>query len=95
MKAVANLDEDNADVIAHGKQQFFEVFCLCRSLVAEDSTTDLGHLLSENVLYVLDGIVRVLHDVMQQGGANTGTSQSHLLHGDACDGNGVHDVRFA
>ena len=38
VKSVGNLDEDDADVIAHGEQQFFEVLGLCRSLVAKDTT---------------------------------------------------------
>ena len=29
VQAVANLDKDNTDVIAHSEQQLFEVFCLC------------------------------------------------------------------
>ena len=29
VQTVANLDKDHTDVIAHGEQQLFEVFCLC------------------------------------------------------------------
>ena len=38
VKSVGNLDEDDANVIAHCKQQLFEVFSLCGSLVAKDTT---------------------------------------------------------
>ena len=29
MQAVANLDENDADILTHGEQQFLEVLCLC------------------------------------------------------------------
>ena len=37
VQAVAYLDEDHADVVAHGKEQLLEVLGLGRSLLAEDS----------------------------------------------------------
>ena len=38
VKSVGYFDEDDANVIAHCKQQLFEVFSLCGSLVAKDTT---------------------------------------------------------
>lgn len=29
VQTVADLDEDHTDIVAHGQQQFLEVFCLC------------------------------------------------------------------
>ena len=40
VQAVANLDEDDADVVAHCKQQLFEVFGLRRGPVTEDAPRD-------------------------------------------------------
>ena len=42
VQTVADLDKDDADVVAHGEQQFLEVLGLCRCLVTKDSTADLG-----------------------------------------------------
>ena len=37
VEAVADFDENHANVIAHGEQQFLEVLCLGRSLLTEDT----------------------------------------------------------
>ena len=77
MQTVANLDEDDADVIAHGKQQLLEVLGLSRGVVAEDAATDLGqsvddlrNLRTEDILYVLGGVVGILDDIMEECGAD-------------------------
>ena len=35
VQAVSNLDEHNAYIVGHGKQQFAEVLCLFRDLITE------------------------------------------------------------
>ena len=77
MQTVADLDEDDADVVAHREQQLLEVLGLCGGFVTEDAAGDLGqsvddlrYLFTEDVLYVLDGVFRVLHHIMEQGGAD-------------------------
>ena len=74
MQAVAYLDEDNSNVIAHGQQQFLEVFSLRRSPFSEDASADfgqsvydLGNFRAEDILDILNGIVGVFHDIMEQG----------------------------
>ena len=102
VQTVANLDEDNADVIAHGKQQFFEVFCLCRGFVAEDSTTDLGESINDlgyfgakDICDVFYRIVCVFYHIMQQGCTDAGRAQSHFFASDLCHCDRVHDIWLA
>ena len=71
MQTVTYLDEDDADILTHGKQQLLEVLCLRRSLFAEDATRYLGqsvdnlcYLRTEDVLNVLCGVVRIFHHVV-------------------------------
>ena len=42
VQAIADFYEDDADVIAHREQQFFEVFGLCRGFVSKNAATDFG-----------------------------------------------------
>ena len=102
MEAVGNLDEDDADVVAHGKEELLEGLGLCGRLVSEDSARDFGqpvhdfgNLGAEDVLYVLYRIVCVLHYIMQQRGADAGAAQSDFLAGYLRHGYGVHDIRLA
>ena len=102
VESVADFDEDDADVVAHRQQQFFEVLGLCRSLFAEDSTADfrqsiddLGDFRAENILDVLDGVVGVLDHVVKQCRADARRTKSHFLAGNLRHGDGMHDVRLA
>ena len=72
MQTVTDLDKNHSDIIAHRKQEFLEVLCLCRGLFSEDTATDLRqsvddlrNLRTEEVLYVLYGIVCVLHHIVE------------------------------
>ena len=102
VQAVTYLDEDDADVIAHGEEQLLEVLGLGRSLVAEDTSADLRqsvdnlrHLGAEDVLDILGGVVGIFHHVVQQGGTDTHRAEPHLLAGYLGHGDGVHDIGFA
>ena len=102
MQTVANLDKDDANVVAHGKQQLLEVLCLGRGLFSEDTAADLGqsvhnlrYLRAKDVLDVLCGVVGVFHHVVQQGSTDTGRAQSHLLTGYLGNSDGVHDIGLA
>ena len=71
-------------------------------MVSEDAATDLcqsvnnlSNLRSEDVLYVLNGVVGVLHHVVEQCSTDARRTESHLLAGDLRHGDGVHDVWFA
>ena len=102
VQTVTNLDEYHTDVVTHGEQQLFEVFCLGRSAVTEDTARNLGqavhdlrYLRAEDVLNVLYRVVGVFHHVVEQGRADARGTQAHFLAGDAGHGNGVHDIRYA
>ena len=79
MKSVADLDEDDADIVTHRQQQFLEVLCLGRGLFTEDATANLcqainnlGNFRAEDVLDVVNGIVGILYDIVEQGRADAG-----------------------
>ena len=102
VQTVANLDEDDTDVLAHGQQQLLEVLCLCGSLFTKDATADfcqsvyyLCYLGTEDVGQVFASIVSILHHIVQQGCADARRAQSNFLAGYLCNGNGVHDVWLA
>ena len=102
MQSVAYLDEDNADVITHGKQQFLEVLSLCRSPISEDTTADLGqsvydlsNLFAKDVLYIFNGIVGIFNDIMEQGSADAGRTKPHFLASYLCNSDRMHDIRFS
>ena len=102
VQSVADFDENHSDVIAHGEQQLLEVFCLCRSLVSKDATTDfcesihnLCHLGTEDVGDVFYRIVCIFYHIMEQCCADAGRTQSHFFTGNLCHGDRVHDIRFA
>ena len=50
---------------------------------------------AEDVGDVFYGVVGILHHIVQQGGTDAGASQTNILAGNLCHGNGVHDVGFA
>ena len=88
VQAVGHLYEHHADILRHGQQQFAEILCLCRSLVAEDTARNLskpfhqlGYLLAEVLLNVLHRIVGVLHHVVQQSGTYGGGAKADFLTG--------------
>ena len=102
MQTVANLDENDANVITHGEQQFLEVLGLCRCLLAEDSTRYLGqpvdnlrNLRAEHIADILDCIIGIFHHIVQQCRADAGRAKAHLLTGDLGYGDGMHDIWFA
>ena len=102
VQAVGHFYEYDAYVVVHRQEQLLEVFGLRRSLVAEDAPGDLrqpahelGNLGAEDVPYVLHRVVRVLHHVVQQGGADGGGAQPDLRADDAPHGYGVQDVGLA
>ena len=101
VQAVGNLDEDDADVIAHGEQELFERLRLGGSLVAEDAARNLGQPVNnlrdfraEDVGDVFHRVVGVFHHIVQERGANgRGTKPDFATH-DLCHCDGVHDVGF-
>ena len=73
VQTVADLYEDDADVLAHGEQQLLEVLGLRRCLLTEDATRNLGqsvdnlrNLRTKDVGDILHGVVGVFHHVVEQ-----------------------------
>ena len=73
VQTVGHLDQHNPDILRHGEQQLAEILRLCRSLVAENTPryfrkplNQLRNLLSEILLYILNGILRILHYIVEQ-----------------------------
>ena len=64
VEAVADFDEDDADVVAHGQEQFFEVFGLCRGPVAEDAARDFGESVYDLCNFWAEDIFDVFHGVI-------------------------------
>ena len=102
VQTVADLDENDSNIVAHCEQKLLEVLCLCRCLVAENTTRDFGqsvddagYFRSEDILYILHRIVSILHDIVKEGGANRRRSEPHFLTGNLSHGYGMHDVGLA
>ena len=102
VESVTDLNEDHTDVIAHREQQLLEVLGLRRGMITKDAATDLGKsiddlgdLLAKDILNVLGGIVSVLHNIMEQSGADARRTQSHLLAGNLRHSDRMHDIGLA
>ena len=102
VQTVTDLYENDADVIAHSEEEFFECLRLSRGLVAEyssaylsDSIHYLRNLRSENILDIFYGVVRILYHIVQKGGADTSAAQTYLTANDLSNGQRMHNVRFA
>ena len=79
VQAVGHLYEHHAYILRHRKQQLAEILGLGRGLVAEDAARNLGEplhelgdFLAEILLDILYGVVRILHHVVEQCGADRG-----------------------
>ena len=101
MEAVGYLDQDHPDIVAHSQQQLPEVLRLCRSLFAEDTAGylrqtvhDLGDLLAEHVLNILNRIFGIFHNIVQQSRTDGCRPQSHLAANDTRHRYRVHDIRL-
>lgn len=102
MQAVAYLDKDNPNVIAHRKKQFLEILCLRRCLLTEYSTrnlcqsvNNLCYLVAENIRNVFNRIVGILDNIVKQCRTDTCRTEPHLRTCNLGYGNRVHYVRFA
>ncbi len=102
VEAVGHLDEHHAYILRHRQEELAEVLGLGRRLVAEDAAGDfgepghdLGDLLAEVLLDVLDGVVGVLDHVVEQRGADRGRAEADFLRCDFRDGDRVENVWLA
>ena len=85
VKAVRQLDEDDAHVVHHRQQHLPEVLRLpllarreWNRAYLRDPFDDVGDLRTEETAHVLDGGQRVLDDVVQQAGRDRHVVEMHL-----------------
>ena len=102
MQAVSHFDEHHTNVVAHGKQQFAEIFRLRRSVRPENAAGNLGksiHNLSnffaKHRLDVFGGVLRVFHHIVKQRSTNGGRAQPNLLTHNPSHRDGVQNVGLA
>ena len=79
MQTVANLDKYDANIIAHGEEQFLEVFRLGRCSITKNATANLresihnlGDFVTKDIFDVFYRIVCVFHHIVQKGRTDTG-----------------------
>ncbi len=102
VEAVAELDEQHADVARHRDQHLAEVLGLPVFLRGEVDLAELGDAVDEErdlgaelaLFDVLDGRQRVLDDVVEQPRADAGHVEPELGD-DAGDGSRMDEVRLA
>ena len=78
MQTVCQLDNDNTDILCHGKEHLTQVFCLNFYLICFIgnltkfcySVNQKSNLRSEFFLDLLIGHHRIFYDIMQQTGNN-------------------------
>ena len=99
VQAVGKLDEQHADVLAHGQHELANrlnggVLAVGHLVQLSHTVDQVGDLLTELFCELLHRVVGVFHGVVQQAGGEHGAGRAHLRknrgHGDR-----VGDVRVA
>ena len=85
VRAIGELDENDADVAGHGEDHLAEVLGLLLLARGEIDLADLGHAVdergdlgSEDLLDLLDARQGVLHGVVEQAGGDRGNVELEL-----------------
>ena len=103
MQAVAELQEDDVCVVAHRQQYLPVVLCLFAVCLLHHhdvvylchAVYDGGHPLAEHHAKLVEGYLRVLHHVVQQGADHGYGAEPDLLDGNQCHRQGVEDIWLA
>ena len=101
MQTVAEFQENNIHVVAHGQQYFLEVFGLYGLyLHVEDgyfrqSVDDFRHAVAENGAQFVEGYLGVLHHVVQQCAHHPHGAYAYVLDGDGRHLQRMENVRLA
>ena len=103
VQPVGELDEDHAHILRHGEEDLLEVLGLQGDVLVihhkvvdfGESVDDVGHHVAEKLAHVVEGVVGVLHHVMQQGADDGGGAEVHLGAADHGHGDRVVDVGLA
>ena len=109
VETVCQFDEHHPDIVSHSEQDALEVLCLeafaahgrALPVLIVQNRLDLGepvhergYLVPEEAAYVFYGITRVLHHVVQHGGADGLVAQTDLGDDDLGDFDGMKYVRL-
>ena len=101
VRAVSQLDEDDADVLGHDKKHLAQVFRLIILERLERQLAQFGdavhehfHGRSKTVFHLVGGHGRVFKHVVQQAGLQRWQIHAHVGE-DGRDVNGMNDVRLA
>ena len=103
VQTVAELEEDDVGVVAHGKQDLAVVFrLLAFRLLEEHDVLDFGHAVddachtvAEDHAQFVESDFGVLHHVVEQCADDGDGAEANLLDGDEGHREGVEDVGFA
>lgn len=101
MRAVGQLDEDNADVMGHGHDHLAEVLGLRFFAVAElqlvqlgDTIYQFGHGRAKATVEIVFGDIGIFDDIVEEGSHQGFVIEAHFGQ-DTGNGYRVDDVRFA
>ena len=99
VQAVGYLDQNNTDIVRHGKQQFPEILGLSRNIFTKHATRyfcqpvyNLSYFLTKENFYIFYCIFGIFYHVVQQCRTDGCGTQPYLAANDACDGYRVHDI---
>ena len=103
MQAVAEFEEDDVGIVAHGQQYLAVVLGLLGLgglhdediLDFGDTVDNDGHTIAEDGAYLVEGDVGVLHHIVQESAHHGNGAETHFLHGDEGHGKRMEDIGFA
>ena len=100
VQAVGQLDEHHPHVVVEGKEDALEILCLHAGRVQHvldfgEPVHQQGNPVSETLPDVLDGVIRVFHHVVQEGGRDGLVAQADIVHHNLRHGNGMQHIRFS
>ncbi len=101
MQPVGELDQQDADILAHGEDELAEIFGLFGAIGLEFEAGEFGHAIDEAGDFGAEAGFEfgernagIFDHVMQQGGGDAGGIEP-VIGQDVCDGDGMGDVGIA
>ena len=97
---VGELHQQSSDVVVDGVEHLLVVihllgdFVIARTFLGYDADQE-GHVITETLTDVVDGVVGVFHHIVQESGNDRISTQLQLNGDDGSHGDGMDDIRFA